>query len=104
MGILTNHIWSFAGDAGRSDVNATFLQPFIAYGLDGGWTVTVNTQSTYDWVAKQWSMPVLAQISKLTKFGAQPVSLAAGVRYWAQSPVTGPHGVGGLVSLTFILK
>ena len=82
----------------------TFLQPFIAYAAAGGWTYTVNTQSTYDWIAKQWSVPILAQISKLTKIGEQPVSLAAGVKYWAQSPVSGPHGFGGLVSISFILK
>jgi hypothetical protein len=28
-GVLTNHIWSFAGDDDRPDVNATFLQPFL---------------------------------------------------------------------------
>jgi hypothetical protein len=104
IGILANHIWSFAGDAGRSDVSNTFLQPFIAYAAAGGWTYTVNTQSTYDWVAKQWSVPILGQISKLTKIGEQPVSIAAGVKYWAQSPVSGPHGLAGVVSISFILK
>jgi hypothetical protein len=104
IGVLTNHIWSVAGDAGRSEVSSTFLQPFIAYAAAGGWTYTVNTQSTYDWVAQQWSVPILAQISKLTRIGEQPVSIAAGLRYWAQSPVNGPHGLGGLVSISFILK
>jgi hypothetical protein len=47
---------------------------------------------------------VLAQVSKLTKIGEQPVSIAGGVRYCAQSPVSGPHGLGGLVSISFILK
>jgi hypothetical protein len=104
VGILTNHIWSYAGDSDRSNVSSTFLQPFIAYAASGGWTYTLNTQSTYDWVAKQWSVPVLAQISKLTKIADQPVSLAAGVKYWAQTPDSGPHGFGGLLSITFILK
>lgn len=104
VGILTNHIWSFAGDSARSEVSNTFLQPFIAYAASGGWTFTVNTQSTYDWVAKEWSVPLLFQVSKLTKIGKQPVSLAAGIKYWASSPVSGPHGVAGLVSVTFIYK
>jgi hypothetical protein len=104
IGVLANHIWSFAGDAGRSEVSNTFLQPFIAYAAAGGWTYTVNTQSSYDWIAKQWSVPILGQISKLTKIGAQPVSISGGVRYWAQSPVSGPHGLGGLVSISFIFK
>jgi hypothetical protein len=29
-GALMNHVWSFAGESGRADVNATFLQPFVA--------------------------------------------------------------------------
>ena len=64
----------------------------------------MNTQSTYDWMAKEWSVPVLFQVSKLTSFGNQPVSLAAGVRYWAASPDSGPHGFGGLLSISFIFK
>ncbi|MDQ8732102.1 transporter [Bradyrhizobium sp. LHD-71] len=104
VGILTNHIWSYAGDAGRSDVSNTFLQPFVAYAASGGWTYTLNTQSTYDWVAGEWSVPILAQVSKLTTLGKQPVSLAAGVRYWAASPDSGPHGFGALVSISFIFK
>jgi hypothetical protein len=67
-------------------------------------THTVNTQSTYDWVAQQWSVPLLFQVSKLTKIGEQPVSLAAGVKYWVETPSSGPHGLAGLLSMTFIFK
>ena len=104
VGVLANHVWSFAGDADRRDVSNTFLQPFISYAAAGGWTYTLNTQSTYDWVAEQWSVPILFQVSKLTKIGEQPVSLAAGVKYWAETPSSGPHGLAGLLSLTFIFK
>jgi hypothetical protein len=103
VGVLTNHIWSFAGDPTRSDVSNTFIQPFISYAASGGWTYTLNTQSTYDWIARDWSVPVLFQVAKPTKFGKQPVSLAGGVRYWASSPAGGPHGFGGMFSVTFIL-
>jgi hypothetical protein len=33
-GGLFNHIWSFAGDGDRSDVNSTFLNPFVSYITD----------------------------------------------------------------------
>ncbi len=104
VGILANHIWSYAGEADRNDVNSTFLQPFIAYAAHGGWTYTLNTQSTYDWVARQWSVPLLAQVSKLTAIGHQPLSLAAGLKYWATTPDNGPHGFGGVFTVTFIFK
>jgi hypothetical protein len=87
----------------RSDVSSTFIQPFIAFAASGGWTYTLNTESSYDWIARQWSVPINFQISKLPKIGDQPVSISAGPKYWAESPEGGPHGVGGRLSLTFIL-
>ncbi|MDX1381397.1 MAG: hypothetical protein R3233_09765, partial [Xanthomonadales bacterium] len=50
-GALANHIWSFAGDEDRADVNATFLQPFLAYVTPAAVTYSLNTESTYDWEA-----------------------------------------------------
>jgi hypothetical protein len=46
-GLLTNHLWSFAGDGHRPDVNNTFLQPFLAYNTPTGFGVTLQTESTY---------------------------------------------------------
>lgn len=103
VGVLANHIWSFAGDANRGDVSNTFFQPFVSYAASGGWTYTLNSQSTYDWVAKDWSVPVLVQVSKLLKVHDQPISLAAGLKYWATTPNSGPHGFGGVLSITFIM-
>jgi hypothetical protein len=102
IGVLSNHIWSFAGDQDRADVNSTFIQPFISYGAPGGWTFTLNTESTYDWIAHQWSVPINFQVQKLTKLGNQPVSFSIGPRYWAESPDSGPHGWGGRAVVTFI--
>ena len=102
VGILANHIWSFAGDESRADVNSTFLQPFITYTTADAWTFALNTESTYDWTNEAWSVPVNFNISKLTKIGDQPVSLGAGVRYWADSPDSGPEGWGARATLTFL--
>ena len=103
VGVLSNHVWSFAGDQDRTDVSSTFIQPFVAYGASGGWTYTLNTELTYDWVAQQWSVPINFQVQKLTKIGELPVSISAGPRYWAETPDSGPHGWGGRFVLTFIL-
>ncbi len=102
IGLLANHIWSFAGDDERQNVSSTFIQPFLSYAATGGWTYTLNTESSYDWQAEQWSVPVNFQIAKLTKFGDQPVSITGGVKYWAESPESGPHDFGGRMALTFI--
>ncbi|MEM6636819.1 MAG: transporter [Pseudomonadota bacterium] len=101
-GGLANHIWSFAGDDDRDDVNSTFLQPFLAYTTPTAVTYTINSESTYDWEASEWSIPINAVISKVFTVGTQTLSLAGGVRYWAESPPGGPEGFGARVVLTLI--
>jgi hypothetical protein len=78
------------------------MQPFISYTTKDQWTFTLNTESTYNWQAKQWTVPLNALVSKLVRFGTQPVSLALGVRYYAASPDNGPKGFGARLSITFL--
>lgn len=79
-GALANHVWSYAGDSSRADVNASFLNPFVSYTTDEAWTITLQTEATYDWTTEKWSVPVSTIVSKLTTIGTQPVSLSAGRR------------------------
>ena len=101
-GALANHIWSFAGEDNRADVNATFLQPFLSYTTPTAWTFAFNTESTYDWKSEEWSVPINGFISKVTKIGSQLVSVGGGVRYWADSPDSGPEGLGFRFVVTFL--
>jgi hypothetical protein len=103
VGALANHVWSFAGDADRTDVNSTYIQPFISYTTPDLWTFTLNTESTYNWENEEWSVPINFVAAKLVKFGEQRVSLFAGVRYWADTPeLTGPKDVGFRFGATFL--
>jgi len=90
VGALANHIWSFAGPSGDQDVNATFLQPFAGYTTKTYTTLMLNTESTYDWVNRQWTVPVNVMLNQLLKIAGQPVSLQAGYRYYAEAPDGGP--------------
>lgn len=102
-GMLANHIWSFAGEESDTDINATFLQPFLTYTTQDSWTFAVNTESTYDWEGGNWSVPLNATVSKLVVLGGQPVSFFGGVRYWAVSPENvGPEGFGARFGMTFL--
>ena len=101
-GALVNHIWSFAGDEDRQDVNSTFLQPFISYTTPKAWTFALNTESTYNWETEDWSVPINFTVAKLVKVNKQPIQLMAGVRYWAQSPDNGPDGFGARLAVTFL--
>jgi len=100
-GVLTNHIWSVAG-SGAQAISSTFIQPFLSFTTKDAWTFTLQTESTYDWRNSQWNVPVNAQVAKLVKFGALPVNLGAGVRYYADSPTTGAHGWGARLVVTFV--
>lgn len=102
VGLLANHIWSFAGDSDRSHVNATYLQPFLAYVTPTKTTIGLNVESTYDWRSDQWSIPINFTVSQLLKLGEQPVQLSAGARYWAESPDKGPEDWGFRLQFTFL--
>jgi len=100
-GMLANHIWSYAGDSDNPSVNATFLQPFIAYSFPTYTTLTLNTESTYDWANHQWTIPINAMVSQLLKVGKLPIQLQFGGRYYAEGPSGGPEW-GLRFTLTFL--
>ena len=101
-GALANHLWSVGGDSTRPDVNATFLQPFVAYVTPTKTTFSLNTESTYDWGSKQWSVPINLTATQLIKVGNQMMSVGGGVRYWADSPAGGPDDWGLRLLVTFL--
>lgn len=41
IGVLANHIWSYAGDSDRQDIGNTFIQPFAAYTWPSAWTLSM---------------------------------------------------------------
>ncbi len=91
FGLLTNHLWSYAGDDARAEVNATFIQPFVSYITSTKTTFTVNSETTYDWTGQQWSVPVNLVISQLFKVGSQPMQAFVGGRYYLEGPDGGPE-------------
>jgi hypothetical protein len=91
IGVLANHIWSVAGSRDRSDVSATFLQPFYSYTTRTATTYGVSSESTYNWKTKKWIVPIIVSASQLVKLGKQPISFGLGARYYAATPVGGPH-------------
>lgn len=101
VGVLANHVWSFAGEDDRDDINATFLQPFVSYTTPTAFTLSVNTESTYDWEGSQWTVPINVVGSQLLKLGEQPVSIGLGGRYYAEAPSGGPEW-GVRVVFTFL--
>jgi hypothetical protein len=102
VGALANHIWSFAGNSERSDVSATFMQPFLTYTTPTATTFVLNSESTYDWNSRQWSVPITAGVTQILRIGDQLVQVGPLVRYWAATPDQGPHGWGFRFTFTLL--
>ncbi|MFT5729591.1 MAG: hypothetical protein ACI8PB_003762 [Desulforhopalus sp.] len=103
LGVLSNHIWSFAGESQRDEVNNTFMQPFVAYTWSNAWTVSFQSETTYNWESGNWSVPINFAVAKLVRIGKLPVSLQAGFGYWAESPDAGPEGLRFRLQANFVL-
>lgn len=62
----------------------------------------MNTESTYDWEVKEWSVPVNLMATQLFRAGKQPMSLQLGARYRAEAPEAGPDGWGMRLTYTLV--
>ena len=84
IGVLSNVVWSIAGDSG----NSFLLQYFINYNFGGGWYVTTSPIITAVWnlpgqtSGSQWTVPFGAGFGKLQKFGKLPINFTAQA-YWS---------------------
>lgn len=105
VGALANHLWSFAGESDRPEVNSTYVQPFVSYSLGHGRSVSLNTETTYDWVNEAWTVPINLGFSQVMKIGEQPISFQIGGKYYAEAPEGGPEwGIRSTVTLLFPKK
>lgn len=90
LGALVNHISKFAGSHDRPYVNATFIQPFLAYGAGKGRTYGMNFEASYDWNSEQWTVPYNVFASQIIPMGKQLTSLSVGGRVYFDKPQGGP--------------
>jgi hypothetical protein len=77
-GALANHIWSYAGNEGRQEISSTFFQPVLSYTTSKHTTFGVNLESSYDWENSQFTIPINAFVTQLTKLGKDACQLHSG--------------------------
>jgi len=66
-------------------------------------SVTLQTESTYDWESEEWSVPLNLIVGQVTRVGSQLLQLRGGVRYWLDSPDgVGPEGWGFKLGVTLL--
>lgn len=103
FGFLANHLGSYTGESDREDINATFLQPFTSYVFKKTKTnISMNTETTYDWHADTWSVPVNLTVAQMLKIKGQILQAVVGPRYWVESPDGGPEDFGFRAGLTLL--
>jgi hypothetical protein len=108
-GLLANQLWSFAGDdrsggVERGELNISLIQPSVSYRTKQHITLGVSVEATANWrlysqgpsgrledaEGNQWTIPIMLNVSKLTKFGPLPMSIGGGVGWFATGPSDAP--------------
>lgn len=101
IGGLANHVFSVAGSDSRSDVSATFLNPFFGYNWKSGAGVTLNTEYTHDWKNDIDVLVIQPLASAVTKFGKQMMSFAVGPRLHFAPSGHADYGIRAVIVLVF---
>jgi hypothetical protein len=76
LGVLTQNIWSVAGDSQADDINDFLFQYFINYNMSNGWYLTTSPTLTANWEknsSERWTIPWGGGVGRLVKFGKRPV-------------------------------
>jgi hypothetical protein len=88
---LVGQTSSFAGDPMRGNVETTYLQPSLSYTTQTDTSIGLDTQSSYDWTAGVWVVPLEVSASQVFTLAGQEMSLGLTVRSHLDRPVFGPR-------------
>jgi len=94
MGLLGRHLWSFAGDDARSDVNQSLLEPFVNYNLDNGWFLITDIIITANWEAtsgNKWTVPLGGGFGRVFTIGKQAINSRVEAYYNVVQPDGAPE-------------
>jgi hypothetical protein len=82
IGALVNQIWSVAGyDDTRNNISIFYVQPFFSYNWKSGAGIGISGEITQDWKNKSTVGYLCPNVSGITKFGKQTVSLSIGPKF-----------------------
>jgi hypothetical protein len=94
MGVLTNQLWSFAGQTNRPAVSTFLVQPFVNYNIArGNWAISTAPTITANWLATQnkWTVPLGGGVTKTFKLGDQPMQLGINYFTYVARPTSAPQ-------------
>lgn len=64
-------------------------------------TLSLNTESLYDWERRQWTVPVNAGVNQLVRVGDHLMQFGVFGRYFPEAPSSAPRW-GAQLRLTFV--
>jgi len=76
----------------RPDVNQTFLQPFLAYNTKMAFGVTLQTKSSYNWEAHQWTVLLGVFASQILRLGGSRSACSSARASTSTAPAAGRSG------------
>ena len=91
-GVLANQSWSFAGDKNRASVSVALIHLSLSYTWVSGWTIGLDSETTYDSKSSsgEWTVPVQLSVSKIASLGSLPIDLSFAVVPYAIAPSGSP--------------
>ena len=93
FGMLGRHLWSFAGESDRDNVNQSLFEPFINYNLPKGWYLISDIIIIANWEADSnntWTVPLGGGVGKLFKIGNQAINARTEAYYNVEKPNNAP--------------
>ncbi len=104
FGVVINHPWAIAGDAGdRPPLDRLYLFPFANVSLSNKWTLNVNGDVSRNDETNKWATPLTVGLSRPVRIGGDEFVLSGGVRrFVGDEPSEAEFGIQIGLSYTFI--
>ena len=103
VGGLWHHLSKVSGDSRADDINFSYFQPFVVYTTKTATSFVLNTESTYDFEADDYEIPVNFQVLQIVPVGEQIFQVGVGARYFASHFEDGPRGFGLRATFNILL-
>lgn len=108
FGAVVNHIWSYAGDDSRKNVNQSQFQPLYYMQLGNGWQIGDNPTWTIKWDAdssgERYDIPIGLGLFKTTFIGSMGWKFGVTPRYYLKSYDGWGNDWGISFTITPVLK
>lgn len=91
MGLLTSQIWTVESHTDKTETNQLFVQPFMSFVLPTATTLTLSSETTFDWAANEKEVPIIFQVGQMARIGGQLINFQVGQQWYADKYTGGSN-------------